>query len=149
MKRPLIAVAAGIAALVLAGAAYAKDCWDVSGTFTAGPPATCPSFLCTEGVLSGDLKATYSFVATGVNPDGSLSGASTITLRNHMQLFGQDTSALGAPNPDGTIPFVTTVNLVDGTGKYDDTSGRIVATGVLSPATGETSGTYSGTVCKK
>lgn len=136
--------------LALPAVAAAKDCRDVAGGFSAGPPppGTCTSFFCTAGELEGGLKGTYFFTATGVTATG-LTGESTITLRSGQQLFGEDVSELGVPNEQGLIPFTTTVNIVGGTGKYDDASGQIVATGLLDPLAGTTVGTYTGTVCKK
>jgi hypothetical protein len=150
MRKHIVLVVA-LVVLVAPAAAAAKDCRDVAGGFSAGPPApgTCTSFFCTEGVLEGGLKGSYFFTATGVTPTGGLTGASTITLRSGMQLFGSDVSELGAPNAEGLIPFTTTVNIVGGTGKFDDASGQIVATGLLDPVAGTTIGDYTGSVCKK
>ena len=50
--------------------------------------------------------------------------------------------------PNGTAPFVTTVQVAGGTRQYDGATGQIVAPGVLDLASGGTVGTYSGTICK-
>jgi hypothetical protein len=113
----------------------------VSGAFTAVSPPDCPSFLCTHGRLTGDLSATYDFVASGVNPDGSLAGHSTITLDNGAVIRGNDTSVL---NGDGT--FVTTVQIAGGTRQYAHATGALVAPGAFT-ADGGTAGPYSGTIC--
>ena len=115
-------------------------CHAVAGSFTAVSPPDCPSFLCTHGRLTGDLAATYDFVATGVTPEG-LTGNSTITLDNGAVINGNDTSVL---NPDGT--FVTTVRIVGGTRQYAHATGALVAPGAFT-ANGGTEGTYSGTIC--
>lgn len=119
----------------------AGGCHGVSGAFTAVSPANCPSFLCTHGRLTGDLSATYDFVATGLNPDGSVAGNSTITLDNGAVIRGNDTSVL---NGDGT--FVTTVRIAGGTRQYAHATGALVAPGAFT-ASGGTEGTYSGTIC--
>ena len=149
--RKEIGCVALLAALALPGVAAAKDCRDVAGGFSAGPPppGTCVSFFCTAGSLEGGVKGTYFFTATGVTPTGGLTGRSTITLRSGKQLFGQDVSELGAPNAEGLVPFTTTVDIVSGTDTFEDASGQIVATGLLDPLAGTTAGTYTGTICKK
>lgn len=121
--------------------AAAGGCHSVSGAFTAVSPPDCPSFLCTHGRLTGDLSATYDFVATGLNLDGSVAGNSTIKLDNRAVIRGKDTSVL---NGDGT--FVTTVRIVGGTREYAHATGALVAPGAFT-ANGGTEGTYSGTVC--
>jgi len=149
--RKQIGLVVAIVALAVPAVAAAAECRDVAGGFSAGPPppGTCLSFFCTAGALEGDLKGSYFFTATGVTPTGGLTGASTITLRSGMQLLGSDVSELGAANEEGLIPFITTVDIVGGTGKYDDAGGQIVATGLLDPVAGTTTGAYTGTVCKK
>ena len=121
--------------------AAAGGCHAVSGDFTAVAPPDCPSFLCTHGRLTGDLSATYDFVATGLTPEGAVTGSSTITLDNGAVIRGSDTSVL---HPDGT--FVTTVRIVGGTRQYAHATGALVAPGAFT-ATGGTEGTYSGTIC--
>jgi hypothetical protein len=121
--------------------AAAGGCHAVSGAFTAVSPPDCPSFLCTHGTLTGDLAATYDFVATGVTPEGAVAGMSTITLANGAVIHGSDTSVL---HPDGT--FVTTVRIVGGTRQYAHASGALVAPGAFT-SNGGTEGTYSGTIC--
>ena len=119
----------------------AGGCHAVSGSFTAVSPPDCPSFLCTHGRLTGDLQATYDFMASGVTPEGAVSGHSTITLDNGAVIRGNDTSVL---NPDGT--FVTTVVIAGGTRQYAHATGALVAPGAFT-ANGGTEGTYSGTIC--
>ena len=113
----------------------------MAGSFTAVSPPDCPSFLCTHGTLTGDLAGTYDFVATGVTPEGAVSGNSTITLDNGAVINGNDTSVL---KTDGT--FVTTVRIVGGTRQYAHATGALVAPGAFT-ANGGTEGTYSGTIC--
>lgn len=140
MRRTLCAALA-IGALACAGTASAAEggCHSYTGEFTAVTPAECPSFLCTQGTLTGELAATYDFVATGVTPTG-ITGTSTITLDNGAVISGSDTSVL---NADGT--FVTTVNVVGGTRQFAHATGAIVAAGAFT-ATG-TEGIYSGVIC--
>jgi hypothetical protein len=64
--RPGIVITTVLAgALAAAGVARAKDCTDVSGPFSAVPPASCasPVGICTHGQLTGGLTASYDFVA--------------------------------------------------------------------------------------
>jgi len=121
--------------------AAAGGCHAVSGDFTAVAPPDCPSFLCTHGRLTGDLSATYDFVATGLTPEGAVTGQSTITLDNGAVIHGSDTSVL---NPD--VTFVTTVRIVGGTRQYAHATGALVAPGAFTQ-NGGTVGTYSGTIC--
>jgi hypothetical protein len=142
MRRTLWAALA-IGALACAGARAASaaegGCHAYTGEFTAVTPAECPSFLCTQGTLTGELAATYDFVATGVTPTG-ITGTSTITLDNGAVISGNDTSVV---NPDGT--FVTTVNVAGGTRQFAHATGAIVAAGRFTE-TG-TEGIYSGVIC--
>jgi hypothetical protein len=135
--------ALGLAALVdpVPARGAAGGCHAVSGTFVAVSPPACPSFLCTHGRLSGGLEGTYDFVATGVTPEGAVTGNSTITLDNGAVIRGNDNSIL---NPDGS--FVTTVRIVGGTRQYAHATGALVAPGHFT-AGGGTEGTYSGTIC--
>ena len=149
---PRMMMTAALAAMLAApGVARAKDCTQVSGPFSAVPPATCasPVGICTHGRLTGGLTATYDFVADsqgGVFPIAALTGHSTITFdKGGAILLGQDTSELSLL----TGAFTTTVHIVGGTHQYKKGSGVIVAVGVFDITTGATAGTYSGTVCKK
>ena len=147
-----------VVAAVLAGAASAKNCIDVSGEFTAVAPDDCgsPVGICTHGTLTGGFPSTYDFVALTLVPAGDpaapnkllYTGESVITTESGAQLFGEDTGFL-LVQPDGTALFETTVNIVGGTRQYKGGNGMIVATGVLDLGTGATGGAYTGTVCKK
>jgi hypothetical protein len=147
----MMMTAALAAVLAAPGAARAKDCTNVSGPFSAVPPATCasPVGICTHGRLTGGLDAAYDFVAdsqTVAFPIASLTGHSTITIdKGGAQLLGQDTSTLSLLTGD----FTTTVHIVGGTHQYKRAGGTIVAVGVFDFATGATAGTYSGRICKK
>ena len=131
-------------------ASTAKDCEDVAGPFSAVPPATCssPVHICTHGTLTGGLPSTYDFVAsseTDAFPVANLTGHSTITLdRGGAVLLGQDTSSLSLVSG----AFTTTVHIVGGTHQYKQASGTIVAVGVFDFFTGNTVGSYTGTICK-
>jgi hypothetical protein len=124
MKPGMMMAAALTVVLAAPAAARAKDCTDVSGPFSAVPPASCPSpvGICTHGQLTGGLTATYDFVAdsqTVVFPTASLTGHSTITI-----------------DKGGAL-------IVGGSHQYKDASGTLVAVGVFDFATGATSGTYT------
>ena len=145
MRSRLMQAGLAIAALMFVSApnsvsADEGGCHSYKGDFTAVTPEVCPSFLCTHGMLTGDLSGTYDFVATGVTPTGELTGQSTITLETGAVIFGSDVSVL---NPDGT--FVTTVTIVGGMRQFEHATGTIVATGRFT-ATG-TEGTYSAEIC--
>ena len=151
MSPRLMMTAALAATLAAPGVALAKDCTQVSGPFSAVPPASCasPVGICTHGQLTGGLPSTYDFVADSQVvsfPIAALTGHSTITIdKGGAILLGQDTSDLSLV----TGAFTTTVHIVGGTHQYKKGSGVIVAVGVFDFATGATAGTYSGTVCKK
>jgi hypothetical protein len=150
MKPGIVMTTVLAGALAAAGVARATDCTDVSGPFTAVPPASCasPVQICTHGQLTGGLTATYDFVAdtqTVVFPTATLTGHSTITMdKGGAVLLGQDTSTLSLL----TCAFTTTVHIVGGTQQYKEGSGTIVAVGVFDFTTGGTAGTYTGTICK-
>jgi hypothetical protein len=150
MRPRIVMTALLAAALSVPGVAHAKDCTDVSGPFSAVPPASCgsPVGICTHGQLTGGLTATYDFVADTqdvVFPIATLTGHSTITIdKGGAVLLGQDTSTLSLV----TGAFTTTVHIVGGTQQYKKGSGTIVAVGVFDFTTRGTAGTYTGTICK-
>ena len=150
MRLRTMMAAALAAVLTGTGAAQAKDCMKVSGGFSAVRPDTCtsPVQLCTHGTLTGDLTATYDFVADTKSdgpPPTNVTGHSTITLdKSGAILKGEDTSSVAA-----TGAFTTKIQIVGGTRKYEKAGGAIVAEGTLDFAKGTTTGTYSGTICKK
>jgi hypothetical protein len=137
----------------LAAAADAKECKTFIGTFTAVAPAECvsPVGICTHGTLVGGFPSTYDFVADTLVPTGNpnefaYTGHSVISARKGT-LFGSDTGTLTMQG-DGTASFVTTVQLVGGTRRYEGVTGQFVAPGVLNLATGETVGSYTARICK-
>lgn len=137
-----------------------RHCKRVDGDFTSvtvAPPAcNSPVGLCTHGTLTGRLRGTYDFVALTLAPAGDpdqpmlfvYTGESLIETR-HGQMFGQDTGYM-LMNPAGLSAFQTTVNVVGGSGHYEDViSGSfLVATGDLALATGDAVGTYAGELCR-
>jgi hypothetical protein len=155
MTRSIWMAAAGCAALYLGSpAAFAEDgCKSFSGAFTAVAPAVCPSAvnICTHGTLTGGFPSIYDFVMDTLVPTGrpgefTYTGHSVITTKHGAQLFGSDSGVLQSLGAVGA--FVTTVQVYGGTRKYLGATGTIVAPGVLEFATGATTGTYSGTICK-
>ena len=132
------AVGVAVLALGLATSVDAGPCTTYTGTFTAVAPPTV-------------LPSTYDFVADTLVPTGgpgefAYTGRSVITTRKG-KLFGSDSGHL-TMLPDGTAPFVTTVQLVGGTRKYEGVTGQFVAPGVLDLATGATVGSYTARICK-
>lgn len=134
----------------------------VSGPFTSDgvlPPA-CPSFLCTEGRLEGDLAGTYWFVMETLTavPTGDparpveqvYTGRSTITLDNGDVITGVDHGRMWPGAAPGTTDFVTTVVLQPGgTGDLADVvGGEIVASGTLDLLTAHAVGSYEGVLCE-
>jgi hypothetical protein len=147
------AVRFAVLALGLATSAAASPCKTYTGTFTAVAPATCssPVGICTHGTLVGGFPSIYDFVADTLVPTGApgefaYTGHSVITTRKG-KLFGSDSGHL-TMQPDGTAPFVTTVELKGGTGKYEGVTGEFVAPGVLNLATGGTVGSYTARICR-
>ena len=147
--------AVGLAVLVLGlgTSVDAGPCKTYTGTFTAVAPGECssPVGICTHGTLVGGFPSTYDFVADTLVPTGgpgefAYTGHSVITTRKG-KLFGSDSGHL-TMLPDGTAPFVTTVQLVGGTRKYEAVTGQFVAPGVLDLATGATVGSYTARICK-
>jgi hypothetical protein len=132
------------------------DCDDVEGPFssvlvTAG--CASPVGICTHGLLTGDLVATYDFTMLTLVPDPAdptaelYTGTSVITTSDGSKLFTKDTGIIYP----GSVPapFVTTANLVSGTGMFQNVcGGKIVASGKLNFATGQAVGTYTGQICQ-
>lgn len=143
--------------LTVAIVALADDKCKVStGDFTAVAPATCtsPVGICTLGTLKGQFPSTYAFTADTLAPANDpaspnkfvYTGHSVITTPSGDQLFGSDSGFLYI-EPDGHAPFVTTVTVVGGTGRYAHAKGQFVAPGALHLADGSTVGTYTATLC--
>jgi hypothetical protein len=155
----VLGVMAALGLLTLPGVVLpdgCDDCDDVEGPFssvlvTAG--CASPVGICTHGHLTGDLEATYDFTMLTLVPDPSdptaelYTGTSVITTSDGSKLFSKDT---GIIHPGSVpAPFVTTANLISGTGMFQNVcGGKIVASGKLNFATGEAIGTYTGQICK-
>jgi hypothetical protein len=149
------------AALLAAPPAHADgDCRAADGPFTSTlvPPPTCasPVGLCTHGILTDDLPATYDFTfATLVPaPDADhpnryfYTGKSVITAdRGGAQMFSDDHGYIDL-DPTGLAPFVTTVMIQSGTGRWQGRTGVIVASGNLDFSTGDAVGSYAGALCR-
>ena len=134
----------------------------IAGSFTStlsgGPTCTSPIGVCTTGVLTGDLEATYNFTMLTLSPSGNpndptefhYTGSSVVDLGNGNRIFGNDSGVMHInPNPAGPSPFTTTVAFRGGEGAYEGAVGKIVATGVLIFATGNAEGSYSAAICSR
>lgn len=135
-------------------------CHAVDGPFTSVlvPPPTCtsPVGLCTHGILTGDLDATYDFTASTIevvddpaHPGREhYTGTSVITLSHGRgQMFSDDYGDLD-PQPDGTeAAFATTVNIKTGTKAGANITGSLVASGILDFISGDATGSYVGKLC--
>ena len=149
-----------LAAFACLGAdpATAKRCRGVDGPFTSVlvPPPTCtsPVGLCTHGILTGDFPGTYDFTFQTMAPVPDhpgrffYTGQSVITpAHGGGQLFSDDHGYLDM-NPAGGSPFVTTVLIAQGSGRYARSTGALVAQGTLDLATGQATGSYTGAICR-
>jgi hypothetical protein len=150
----LTVVCLALPCLVVAQSARARDgCTSFRGEFTAVPPPTCASAvgICTHGTLTGGFPSTYDFVMDTLVPTSTpgvftYTGHSVITTPQGAQLFGNDSGVLQMQGAQAA--FVTTVQVYDGTRQYAGATGTLVAPGILDLTTGNTTGAYSGTVCK-
>ena len=153
-------------ALLVLGNPVAADnykCSDtVAGSFTStldgGPTCASPIGVCTTGILIGDLDGTYNFTMLTLSPSGNpndpteflYTGSSVVDLGNGNRILGNDSGVMHInPNPAGPSPFTTTVAFREGEGTYEGAVGRIVATGVLTFATGNAEGDYSAVICTR
>ena len=137
--------------------ALANDCRGVDGPFTSSlvPPPTCtsPVGLCTHGIFTGDFAGTYDFTFQTMAPVPDhpgrffYTGQSVITpARGGGQLFSDDHGYLDMG--PGSAPFVTTVLIARGSGRYASASGTLVAQGTLDLTTGQATGSYTGAICR-
>ena len=153
--------------LIPSGIASAEEherrCRELDGPFTSTltPPPACTSVLglCTHGILEGDLDATYDFTFDTLVPAGDpthpgrflYTGHSVITPdrgARHGQMFSNDHGVLDmSPDPLGLSSFATTVDVVRGTRRFREVRGTLVASGQISFATGNASGSYAGALC--
>jgi hypothetical protein len=138
-----------------------NQCRAIEGPFTSNvvpvPPCTSPVGLCTHGILEGDLDAIYDFTAQTLQPANDpdhpnrlvYTGTSVITLDNgSAQMISNDHGFLDMnADPTGPSPFETTVVIASGTHRFKHTSGQLVAGGLLTFATGEAVGSYTGELC--
>ena len=155
----LLILAAALVLAALPTAAAASDTRSVEGPFSstlvAPPGCTSPIGICTHGLLTGDLEATYDFTMETLFPVGDpnapnkflYTGESVITdLDGGAQMFSHDTGVLffeGASNP-----FVTTAHIDSGTKQYADATGTLVASGTIDFVSGQTTGSYTGSIDK-
>ena len=125
-----------------------------TSTFESGPGCTnSPIFLCTHGVLEGDLSGTYEFGFTSMAPANDpnepnkilYTGTSVITLDNGKQLFGVDTGVMYTDEFGGAT-FTTIVDVQGGTRNFRYATGEIIASGQLSFVTGFAEGSYHATI---
>ena len=146
------------AAVGPAQADSANQCRAVDGPFTSVliPPPECqsPVGLCTHGILTGDLAATYDFTFATLAPDPNVpgrllyTGKSVITPNNGAgQMFSDDSGYLDPDQSDPDAYFATTVHVLRGTKNDKKTVGTLVASGVLNFMTGQATGSYEGTLC--
>ncbi|MDA0365376.1 MAG: hypothetical protein O3B31_01775 [Chloroflexi bacterium] len=82
-------------------------------------------------------------------PDHLIYTGHSVIRRVHggAVLYGTDSGVMDITAPFAA-PFVTTVNIVDGTKQYAGATRQIVATGTLSLITGDAVGAYTGTIDK-
>jgi len=138
------------------------DCRAVDGPFksTLVPPPTCqsPVGLCTHGILSDDLDATYDFTFMTLvpAPDANhptrhfYTGKSVITASDgRSQLFSDDHGYIDLGPAGSLSPFVTTVSIASGTGRWRALTGVIVASGNLDVVSGNATGKYVGALCRR
>jgi hypothetical protein len=139
---------------------HADSCKSGDGAFTSTlvPPPDCPSpiGLCTIGALDGQHDQTYFFVMETFVPDADVPGrfnytghSEITTVNGGATLAGQDSGYMFIGADQTNVPFVTTVNIVDGTRQFADATGQYVATGVLNFISGDAVGTFTSNVCHK
>jgi hypothetical protein len=126
-----LTVAPAIAAAILVGSGQAEAAppalpeaaaQPVAGSFAASV-APCDADLCTAGQLGGDLPAPHAFTLQGAV------GRSVLNTRSG-QLLGED-RLQNDWTSSTTAPFMTTIDIVGGTGRYVQAEGVLVATGTL------------------
>ncbi len=139
------------------------DCVHVDGPFssTLVPPPTCTSAvgLCTHGLLTGDLDATYDFTFDTLAPANDPTNPGLFVYTGHSvitpsrgahegQMFSNDHGWLEMnPDPTGLSQFQTTAEIASGTRRFEDTRGTLVASGQISFVTGDATGSYTGQLC--
>jgi hypothetical protein len=127
------------------------QCHAFYGPFTSVivPPPDCqsPVGLCTHGILTGELPATYDFTALTERTDPNdpdnviLTGTSVVTTRKGI-IHTDDVSTLNMVTGD----FVTKA-LVHNSDIWQAQSGGFLAAGILDLTTGQATGNYSAILC--
>ena len=134
---------------------HEKKCREVSGTFSSVTVPNCPDSpvgLCTQGVLEGELAGDYYFIFESFTPHPTDStkttytGTSVITTEDGV-IYTDDTGVVDAVPFDQPAEFVTTAEIVDGTGRYEKRGGEFIAAGTL--VFGSAAGSYEATLCKE
>jgi hypothetical protein len=158
----LVFVAASLTSV--AASAHDRDrdrevCNRVQGEFFStlfgGPECSSPVGICTDGTLLNSFLQSYDFAMGMLNPAGDpenpnkfvYTGSSIIIAHGGEVLVGDDTGHMFF-DPVGLSPFVTTANVVSGTGRFTGATGYIEATGEVSFVEGTASGTYEGVICR-
>lgn len=150
-----------LGATLALSACSSEPCRSVSGPFTSVvvQPPECQSAgnLCTHGALTGDLDAAYDFNASSqtMSMDPAhpgrieFTGKSVITPTSDDGIINSDDTGFIDPDGKGGAAFETTVMMIGGTGSWEGTTGKLVASGTIDFMTGKTSGSYTGTLCEK
>ncbi len=149
LRQTIILAAAAMTALALFGnAARAQDshgCRQVEGHLTEN--AISPSPLKTVGTIKGSLSGDYDLAVTGEFPSttpnvGLFTGSSNIhTSHGDLSL----TEAGAVDFVTGAITEIWTVR--SGTGRFENATGQIFATGNFSFVTGLGVGIIRGQIC--
>jgi hypothetical protein len=153
-KRAMTLVVAGLALVVVSGAASAApECRQVKGKFTlapfAAPACTSAVGLCANGTYKGGLKGTSVFIGSSITPTADTPATSVVLLTGdnrietkHGTLMTKDAIVL---HTTGAGEFAEVDTIVGGTGEWAGANGQIIASGTFTAAGGE--GEYSGEIC--
>lgn len=159
MRMRLLQAAMFVFVLGVAARADMGGCQEFSGEFTStlvppGPLCQSPVFICTHGILTGDIEGTYDFVMTelvcGTDPDDPsmcLYAGDSVVTTEKGSIITTDTGVMRFNFPPALTPFVTTAESTSGTQRYRNATSVFVATGELDFITGEAAGTYTLQVC--
>jgi hypothetical protein len=110
--------------------------------------------MCTHGELQGDFPATYDFTFATLQSANDPNDPTEFVYTGHSVVTNSkgtiqtnDSGVIHLPTNGGAAPFVTTASIASGTNRYAGATGVFVATGMLTVATGTSTGTFIAQIC--
>jgi hypothetical protein len=111
-----------------------------SSTVVTGPACVSPVGLCTEGTLTGAIKASFSLTATSLIRTVDTPTTGVVLYTGDLVVQAKDgvftCKDAGAVGATGQRPVASVCTIVSGTGAYAGVTGALRFVGTFSASTG-------------